>query len=84
MNILNIIKGLAPAAINMGTQIIQTKLEENALGMYEKKILNDVVEFVADELINDISATSNNTNSQFKNYKLHHNHEYQFDIHDYM
>ena len=58
-NILgNIIKGMAPLALDMGSQIIKTKLEENAMKECEKKIFNQALGVVTNCVIAGIEESN--------------------------
>lgn len=93
MNILGcIIKGLAPAAIDIGTQFIRTKMEENVMDSYRKKILSEATDLVAKELINEVVRETHEESKPQQRSNIYIapeptnyiSREYVFDIHDYM
>lgn len=58
MNILGyVLRELAPVAIDLGSQVIKTKFEENVLGEYKKQVLNGVVDGISAGLSNAVKST---------------------------
>lgn len=58
-NILgSIIKGVAPLALDMGSQIIKTKLEENVMNECEKKIFNQALDVVTNCVVTGIEESN--------------------------
>lgn len=96
MNIFGcILKGLAPVAVNLGSQIIKTKFEENVLSEYRKQIFNEVVDGISIGVVNAIQSFPVDNNDSCVEISKQHNHrstnllpitdnsKYLFDIRNY-
>lgn len=55
----NIIKGIAPIAINYGSQIIKTKMEENVLDACQKQLFNEALNVVTNGIVTGIAESAN-------------------------
>lgn len=54
----SIIKGVAPLALNMGSQIIKTKIEENVFDACEKQLFNQALNAVTDCVVAGIQESN--------------------------
>lgn len=55
----SIIKGIAPIAINYGSQIIKTKMEENVLDACQKQLFNEALNVVTNGIVTGIVESTN-------------------------